>query len=141
MGIAEIKAKIAAQKAAQAAAPSPSSAPSPKQAATIQQPVQTNLPIRAPSKNLPSGSELFDKVIDLQEALLDRHPRMPSLLREIHTTLRAQPENVTLLSEDQISIIVNGLKIQTGVEFAATATKSSSKNLKAKIASQGLDAF
>lgn len=141
MGIEEIKAKIAAQKAAAAAAQNPANigtAPATKPVTLSQ--VQQTL-IRPQSKNLPSGSELFDKVCELQEALLDRHPRMPGLLREIHTTLRAQPENVTLLNEDQISVIVNGLKVQTGVEFAATATKSSSKGIKAKIAAQGLDAF
>ena len=124
----ELKARMAGQKAL---------APS-----TIQPPKQLSLPIRSQSKILPSGTDLFDKVSALQEALLDRHPMMPSLLREIHTVLRAQPENVTLLNEDQISVIVNGLKEQTGVSFAAAATKSpGSKNLKAKIASQGVDAF
>lgn len=143
MGIAEIKAKIAAQKAA-AASPvqTPSSVQNPKQnpKPAVQTPIQQPL-IRAQTKNLPSGSELFDKISELQESLLDRHPRMPGLLREIHTALRAQPENVTLLNEDQISVIVNGLKVQTGVEFAASATKSSTKSLKAKIAAQGVDAF
>jgi len=124
----ELKARMAGQKAL---------APS-----TIQPPKQLSLPIRSQSKILPSGTDLFDKVSALQEALLDRHPMMPSLLREIHTVLRAQPENVTLLNEDQISVIVNGLKEQTGVSFAAAAMKSpGSKNLKAKIASQGVDAF
>ena len=126
----ELKARIAAQK-------SSSPASSPQQAKPVQIPL-----IPPPSKVLPSGKELFDKVSALQEALLSRHPMMPSLLRDIHTALRAQPENVTLLNEDQISIIVNGLKEQTGVSFAAAAMKTAgSKTLKAKIASQGVDAF
>ena len=141
MGLAEIKARLAAQKAATAQTtiqpaqtkqvPAPSQSPAP---------VQRNL-IQAQEKNLPSASELDRNVLELQEALLARHPRMPGLLREIHTALRAQPENVTLLNEDQISVIVNGLKVQTGVEFAAISAKSSSKGLKAKIAAQGVDAF
>lgn len=110
--------------------------------ADVPAPKQIPLPASSPRKTLPVGTELFDKVCQLQEALLDRHPMMPSLLRDIHTALRAQPENVTLLNEDQISIIVNGLKEQTGVSFAAAAMKTAgSKSLKAKIASQGVDAF
>ena len=123
----ELKARIAAQSV-QKSAPS----------VPVQKPA---LPIPAQSKQLPAGSELFDKVSALQEALLSRHPSMPGLLREIHSVSRSQPENVTLLNEDQISIIVNGLKEQTGVVFAKAAMSSGTKGLKAKIASQGLDAF
>lgn len=93
---------------------------------------------------LPSklGFELREKVLSLEAALLERHPRMPVLLREIHTVLRAQPENVTLFSEDEIAILVSGLKIQTGVEFAASATKGSgAKSATAKIKSLGTGAF
>ena len=126
----ELKARIAAQSAQKSAPPAPA----------VQKPVQKPL-IVAQSKQLPSGSEFFDKVSDLQEALLSRHPSMPGLLRDIHSVLRSQPENVTLLNEDQISIIVNGLKEQTGVVFAKAAMSSGTKGLKAKIASQGLDAF
>lgn len=94
--------------------------------------------------NVPSklGFELREKVLSLEQALLERHPRMPVLLREIHTVLRAQPENVTLFSEDEIAILVSGLKIQTGVEFAASATKGSgAKSATAKIKSLGTGAF
>ena len=143
MGLAEIKARLAAQKASAPVSVQSPVQPAPAQtkpAVQPQPPVQRNL-IQAQEKNLPSASELDRNVLELQEALLARHPRMPGLLREIHTALRAQPENVTLLNEEQISVIVNGLKVQTGVEFAAISAKSSSKGIKAKIAAQGLDAF
>lgn len=143
MGIAEIKARLAAAKLNSAGTTSErisSTAEATSQTPKPAAPVQKSL-ILTQEKNLPSGSELYDKVIELQTSLLDRHPRMPGLLREIHTTLRAQPENVTLLSEDQISVIVNGLKVQTGVEFAAAATKGTAKGIKSKIAAQGVDAF
>ncbi len=90
----------------------------------------------------PIFFELSSKVQQLSDLILSKHPMMPTLLREIHTTLRAYPEQVTLLSEEQISQIVQGLKVQTGVEFASSITKTSgAKNLKAKIAAQGADAF
>jgi hypothetical protein len=89
------------------------------------------------------GFELREKVAALSQTLLDRHPQMPVLLREIYQNLRQQPENVTLLSEEEIAVIVGGLKSQTQTEFASAVTKSPSaaKSLKTKIASMGADAF
>ena len=84
---------------------------------------------------------LSEKVQELFAALLARHPKMPTLLREIHQTLSKYPEQVTLMSEEDIHVVVEGLKVQTGVEFAATATKSSGKSLTAKISKLGVDAF
>lgn len=85
---------------------------------------------------------LQEKVAELSAALLARHPSMPSLLREIHTTLSKYPEQVTLMSEEDVHTVVEGLKVQTGVEFAATVTKpSASKSLAAKITKLGADAF
>lgn len=93
---------------------------------------------------IPAGFELKNKIAELQEMLLLKHPMMPKLLQEIHSTLRKQPENVTLLDEEDIRIIVNGLEKQTGVELAASVSKSSksaSSGLKNKIANLGADAF
>lgn len=88
------------------------------------------------------GFILREKIAELESLLTSKHPKMPILLREIHTALRAQPENVTLLSEQEISVIVNGLKVQTGVEFATASTKGSgNKSAVAKIKNLGADAF
>lgn len=88
------------------------------------------------------GLDLQLKVAELESALLERHPKMPVLLREIHTALRLQPENVTLMNEDEIAIIVSGLSVQTSVEFAKEAVKPAGKNAKLKeIAKLGLDAI
>lgn len=69
-----------------------------------------------------------EKIGSLQSALLERHPRMPTLLQEIHTALRAQPENVTLLPEEDIAVIVQGLQVQTNTFLAETVTKSKGKS-------------
>jgi hypothetical protein len=46
------------------------------------------------------------------------------------------------MSEDDIHVVVEGLKVQTGVEFAATASKpAAAKSLAAKITKLGADAF
>jgi hypothetical protein len=94
---------------------------------------------------IPQGFELKSKIADLSSAILERHPRMPTLLREIHQTLKQYPENVTLLSEEDIGVIVQGLEKQTNVFLSQTVTgakgKSGNKSLATKIANLGDDAF
>jgi hypothetical protein len=68
--------------------------------------------------------ELSEKLASLENLIKEKHPRMPALLQEIHAALRQQPENVVLLNEEEISSIVEGLKIQTGVSFAQSAVSS-----------------
>jgi hypothetical protein len=70
--------------------------------------------------------QIQEKITRLQDAMLASHPMMPSLLREIHTALKADPEVVTLLQEPEILVIVNGLKAQTKVEIATSVMKSKS---------------
>lgn len=90
------------------------------------------------------GFELKEKLAALQNAVLARHPTMPTLLQEIHRTLKAQPENVTLMSEDEIAIVVSGLMQQTNtvmVRAAVSPSKAASASVKNKIAQLGLDAI
>ena len=93
--------------------------------------------------NIPTiPFELQEKITSLQAAILDKHPTMPTLLREIHTALRKQPENVVILGEDEIGIIVKGLEIQTNTFLADTVSKSSkSTSAVAKVKKLGADAF
>ena len=78
---------------------------------------------------LMSPEEIKMKIAELQESILAAHPRMPMLLREIHSVLKADPDNVTLLSEEDIGVIVSGLKKQTQTEIVA-ATLSKKTKLK-----------
>ena len=90
------------------------------------------------------GYILKEKVSALSAAILSKHPTMPTLLREIHSTLSKYPEQVTLMDEESINTIVEGLKIQTGISFAVAASSakpSAVKNLKDKIGKMGADAF
>lgn len=70
------------------------------------------------------------KIAELQESILQAHPRMPMLLRDIHSVLKSDPDNVTLLSEEDIGIIVSVLKLQTKTEITAKtlAKKTTLKN-------------
>ena len=61
------------------------------------------------------------KIAELSQMILAAHPRMPMLLRDIHTILKNDPDNVTLLSEEDIGVIVSGLKLQTKTVITAAA--------------------
>lgn len=87
-------------------------------------------------------TQVKEKILNLQAALLAATPNMPVLLRDIHSSLKKDPECVTLLGEDEILTIVNGLKRQTNTEAAVGAIKSAkSKTSKAETAKLGLDDF
>ena len=91
----------------------------------------------------PVTYELKEKVASLEAALLSRHPTMPTLLKQVHSTLLQYPEQVTILSPEERATIIKGLSHHTGVKFAEAATKkpSASKLLKDRIKNLGVDAF
>lgn len=64
------------------------------------------------------------RIAELQQALLQKLPSMPTLLREIHKQLTALPEVVTALSESEINVIVESLESYTKVDLAASVSKS-----------------
>lgn len=76
-----------------------------------------------PNPNL--NLEIQTKLEELQQALLASHTTLPTLLRDIHRTLKAFPEQVTLLTEDEIHLLVQGLEKQTNSHIAAATMKSS----------------
>jgi hypothetical protein len=80
-----------------------------------------------------SASEVQDKIQELQERLLSQHPTMPVLLQTIHKLLKQQPDNVTLLSDEQIGVIVSGLLRHTGTEIAAKAAGKKTKKVSQKL--------
>lgn len=79
-----------------------------------------------------SAFELKEKVAQLEQALLNSHPQLPVLLRTIHTTLRNDPDNVTILSEEEVGVIVAGLKKQTMTEITTSTVKAASNTKKLK---------
>lgn len=77
------------------------------------------------------AEQLRESVLSLQTAMLEAHPQMPTLLQQIHRKLKECPEIVTILEEEEIAIIVEGLKKQTNTMIATTVAKSRAKPLKA----------
>lgn len=78
------------------------------------------------------AQQMTEKLLSLETALTSHHPQLPSLLREIHTTLRKDPDLVTALTDEQIAVVVAALKKQTATEIVTSTSKSksSSKSLK-----------
>lgn len=76
------------------------------------------------------SEQIKENVAALESALASQHPTMPSLLQSIWKQLKANPDCVTLLTEEEIGVIVNGLKKQTATEIATVALKSKTKSLK-----------
>lgn len=67
--------------------------------------------------------EVREKLASLEASLLEGTPGMAGLLREIHGHLKKDPDIVTLLSEEECSILVRGLKKQTSTSIATTTLK------------------
>ncbi len=63
------------------------------------------------------------KIAELQDMIHAAHPRMPLLLKDIHLLLKSDPDNVTLLTDEDIAIIVSGLKKQTMTEITTATLK------------------
>ena len=71
------------------------------------------------------------KIAELYEAVQQTLPNMPTLLRDIHQNLKQDPEIVTLLSPEQVSIIVSGLSKQTQTTIISSVISGSKgKSLK-----------
>jgi hypothetical protein len=75
------------------------------------------------SDNTVLPDEVKMKLAALDDCIKNAHPTLPILLREIHTLLKSDPAIVTILSDTEISTVVEGLKRQTKTEIAAAATK------------------
>lgn len=141
----ELKAKQAADKAAQAPVPETSAIVEIKQEV-----ISTEIPAVCAAQlpeliiNSP-GFLLKQKVGELNEAMLSNHPRMPVLLKEIWLAVRKQPEQVTLLDPEETHTIFQGIERQTGIFLASSVTESKSKSgttsKMAALKKLGADAF
>ena len=77
--------------------------------------------------------EIKEKLAQLENALLESLPTMPTLLRDIHRSLKNDPDTVTLLSEEECAILVSGLKKQTQTEIATKVIKAKPRKALSKL--------
>ena len=74
--------------------------------------------------------EVQEKLGELEEALLNRSPEIPTILRTLHRQLKRDEELVTLLVDEECAILVNGLKKQTATNIATNVVKKKTKAMK-----------
>ncbi len=89
--------------------------------------------------NLPATSQTYqiqEKLLLLEEALLKELPTMPTILRDIHVRLKEDVDTVTLLTEQECSILARGLMKQTNTEILPSILKKAPKKAIKKL---GLD--
>lgn len=96
-----------------------------KQAAVVQAAVVQQAPVVQPTVQQPAIDpvymELASQLDTLEQALLAAHPSMPTLLRQIHAGLLKNPAAIHSLDDDQIAILISGLKSYTATEIIAKA--------------------
>lgn len=79
---------------------------------------------------LTKADQIKEAIATLSGALVSANPGMPTMLRTIHQALSKDKDIVTLLTEDEIGVLVSGLMVQTNTVIAVAATKKSTKSLK-----------
>jgi DNA polymerase III psi subunit len=67
------------------------------------------------------------KLAELKAAIHAKHPTMPMLLQDIHRALKAQPDQVILLKEEEISTIHDVLELQTQTSLGSKLVKQATK--------------
>ena len=76
------------------------------------------------SSVVQSEHSLSMKLAELETALKTGDPQFSYRLRDIHQTLRTDPEIVTILSEEEIGLIVAGCCKHTDITIVAASSKS-----------------
>ena len=70
-----------------------------------------------------TGLAVKEKIAELDSVIKAVHPKLPLLLREVHSILAKDASVVTLLTEEEIAVLVSGLERQTKVEITTTTLK------------------
>lgn len=130
----QLLALLAANRAKQAAAPKP---PTPVQAAlkvaSAAVAVAVAVAERKPAPQIACTPELAERDPKLAEscqnlanALWEQEPEIGGFLDAIHEQLRAEPELMHILTEEQIRAVYTGFIAQSGKQLASSKSKSKS---------------
>ena len=74
--------------------------------------------------------QIKEKLAELESLLTAQNPGIATVLRDIHKNLKDDPDLVTVLTEEECSILVRGLKKQTQTEIITKKLKAPKKDLK-----------
>jgi hypothetical protein len=81
----------------------------------------------------PTVFQIQEKLAALEIKLNESVPNISILLKEIYTILKKDPDVVTILSNEECSILVRGLKKQTNTEISSSILKNGTKKSLSKI--------
>jgi hypothetical protein len=83
---------------------------------------------RKRKENLMDSATLFkERLAKLQEALIaNTDPALPRILADIKSHILQDPEQVTIMSKEEIGMVVRGLIKQTGIAIAPAKKKATS---------------
>lgn len=87
----------------------------------------------------PGLAELQEKIIQLDQALKQKHPAMESLLQTIHRNLDKDPELTHLLKEEDIAVIIMGLEEKTKTKIIDDTVKSAASGRNKSLKSIGME--
>lgn len=77
---------------------------------------------------LTAYDQITSTMAELEEALESNIPGFANILKKIHQDLAADPDVVTLLTPEQISVVVRGLERHAGIIVTpAKAKKAAAK--------------
>jgi hypothetical protein len=81
---------------------------------------------------MPTSHEILSlKIAELATSIQSTLPNMPSLLQEIHRNLKSDPDLITILSSQEVAIIISGLSKQTQTTITTSILSGSKgKSLK-----------
>jgi hypothetical protein len=79
------------------------------------------------SSGLDDDHPLKMQLAELEQALTEKLPEFRTILRDIHSKLRTDPDCVTAMSEEEIGILVEGLIHHANVEVIAPANVKAAK--------------
>ena len=71
--------------------------------------------------------QIREKLANMEEALEGNLPGIATMLRTIHSQLKKDEEIVTLLTEEEVCMLVRGLKKQTLTEITTAAINAPRK--------------
>lgn len=107
-----------------------------QETAPVQPANVVEVPVQVASR---ADHPLIMELAELEQALKERIPEFRTVLRDIHQKLRADPELVTALSDEEIGVIVSGLALHTSTEIIAPkAAKAARASSKAKVTADDL---
>lgn len=68
-------------------------------------------------------TQLHEQILVLKDLLLKQHPQMPTLLQQLHHNIKKDEDLAMILSEEELGVIVEGLKAHANIQIATNVMK------------------